>query len=104
MRSFTGYKPESSRRPELKDTIGILSGMTLTTIKVPRTLRDRINHDAAGRGVPAATFIAALLDEYERAQRFAAVRKAYADQDADDDYAAEVVAWDATAADGLADA
>ena len=72
-----------------------------TTIKVPVALRDRINHDAGALGVSAAALLEQLLDDYERAQRLASVREAYAQLPADDDYWGEIAAWDATLADGL---
>jgi predicted transcriptional regulator len=86
--------------------------MPLTTIKVPVELRDRVSEDARARGVSMSALLAELVDEYERAQRFAAVRRAYADLPAaddyetddyeTDDYAAETREWDsALAADGL---
>ncbi len=81
----------------------MLIGMPdVTTIKVPRALRDRIAHDAAGRGITAAALLRDLLDRYERDERLAAVGRAYATEsdhpsgDADD-----VQSWDATLADGL---
>ncbi|MDQ3715356.1 MAG: toxin-antitoxin system protein [Actinomycetota bacterium] len=74
----------------------------LTTIKVSRGLRERISRDAAQRGVTAAALIGELLDSYEREQRFAAVKKAYAGT-ADLDYAEETGAWDAVVADGLSE-
>lgn len=78
--------------------------MTATTIKVPRELRDRINHDAGQRGLTAAALLAELVDAYERAQRFQAVARAYANLAHDDDYQIETRAWDATVSDGLKDA
>ncbi|WP_415855103.1 hypothetical protein [Sinomonas sp. G460-2] len=78
--------------------------MTATTIKVSRELRDRINHDAEDRGLTAAALLAELVDEYERAQRFAAVRRAYSSLSVDGDEATESALWEATLADGLADA
>lgn len=74
----------------------------LTTIKVSRGLRERISRDAAQRGVTAAALIGELLDSYEREQRFAAVKKAYAGNQ-DLKYAKETSAWDAAVADGLAE-
>lgn len=82
---------------------GMLSGMLdLTTIKVSRSLRERISRDAAQRGVTAAALLGELLDSYEREQRFAAVGKAYAESP-DVGYAEETGAWDAAIADGLAE-
>jgi hypothetical protein len=79
---------------------GILIGMSeVTTIKVPRSLRERIARDASARGVTAAALIAELVDRYERERRLAAVGRAY--ESVDPDYAEETAAWHATSADGL---
>ena len=72
----------------------------LTTIKVPRALRERISRDASQRGVTAAGLIGELLDTYERKQRLAAVGRAYAETP-DAGYVQETEAWEAAAADGL---
>lgn len=72
----------------------------VTTIKVPKELRDRIASQAADRGVTAAQLLDELLRERERRARLDAVRAAYADRDAA--YTAEVDVWDTTSADGLA--
>ena len=72
----------------------------MTTIKVPKQLRERISHDAARTGVSAAVYLARLVDDEERRQRFAAVRQVYA-ADRDEAYDAETSDWDATSADGL---
>lgn len=65
---------------------------TTTTIKVPRSLRERVSREAAEAGLTAAGLIAALLDEHDRQARFAAVREAHARPDVS--YAAETAAWD----------
>lgn len=79
----------------------ILLGMAeVTTIKVPRALRERISRDASRRGVTAAVLIGELLDSYEREERLAAVGRAYAGPP-DTGYVAETVAWDEVAADGM---
>ncbi|MHB8961322.1 MAG: ribbon-helix-helix protein [Candidatus Limnocylindrales bacterium] len=70
----------------------------VTTIKVPKELRDRIARQAADRGVTAAQLLDELLQERERRARLDAVRAAYADRDAA--YTAEVDVWDTTLADG----
>lgn len=75
-----------------------------TTIKVTPHARDRINERARANGVTPATFVEALVDEYDRAQRFAAVRAAYAALPAEDDYHAETAEWDAINADALEEA
>ena len=70
-----------------------------TTIKVPKTLRERVSREAAREGRTAAGLIAVLLDEHDRQRRFAAVRAAY---DAPDpSYNAETKAWDELAGEGL---
>jgi len=75
-----------------------------TTIKVTPHARDRINERARSQGVTPSRFIESLVDEYDRAQRFAAVRAGYEALAADDDYRQETAGWDATLADGLDDA
>ena len=72
----------------------------VTTIKVPRALRERISRNAARRGVTAAVLIGDLLDRYEREQRLAAVGNAYATAP-DAGYGEETAAWDETDTDGL---
>lgn len=72
----------------------------MTTIKVPKTLRQRISRDAAREGLTAAALIAELLDAHDREARFAAVREAYEATDAA--YIVETEAWDSTSSDGLA--
>ena len=69
--------------------------VTATTIKVPSELRDRISASARSRGTTAAGLLAELLDEHERAERFAAVKAAYARLAPDDDYWAETRTWEA---------
>jgi hypothetical protein len=69
----------------------------LTTIKVPRPLRQRIAGGAAEEGVSAAVFLSQLVDRYERDRRFAQVRRAYAAHDGDLDYADLTQAWDRAA-------
>jgi len=74
-------------------------GMTVTTIKVSTELRDRISREAGDRRLTAAGFIAQLLDEHDRAERFTAFGRAF--ERADESYAAEVATWDSTSSDGL---
>ena len=82
----------------------MLTGMTdVTTIKVPRALRERISQAAARRGVSAASLIGELLDRYEREQRLAAVGAAYTAARAESGHADERAAWDEVMADGLAE-
>jgi predicted DNA-binding ribbon-helix-helix protein len=79
----------------------MLGGMpgTLTTIKVPKALRERIAARAGRRRMTAAEVIAELLDEADRRSRFTAVREAYATTDAS--YREETDEWDSLADDGL---
>jgi predicted DNA-binding ribbon-helix-helix protein len=70
----------------------------VTTIKVSKSLRDRIKHDAERHGVPIAALLAELLDRYERDERLAAVGRVYR---AGHDESEESLAWDVTLADGL---
>jgi hypothetical protein len=69
--------------------------MATTTIKVSTELRDRISASARSRGTTAAGLLTELLNEHERAQRFAAVKSAYARLSPEDDYWAKTRAWDA---------
>lgn len=68
--------------------------MTMTTIKVPTELRDRISEGARKRGVTTAALLTQLLDEHERTQWFAAIKQAYQQLPVDDDYWSETHAWD----------
>lgn len=81
--------------------MGILLGMPelLTTIKLPKSLRERIALRARQQRMTAAELIAGLLDEADRRARFDAVRDAYAHADAS--YREESEAWDSLADDGL---
>jgi hypothetical protein len=83
------------------DVMSILVGMpeTVTTIKVPRSLRERIAARAGRQRMTAAEVIAELLDDADRRARFEAVREAYASTDAS--YREETEAWDSLADDGL---
>jgi hypothetical protein len=82
-------------------TSGILSGMPepVTTIKVPKSLRERIASLAGRQQKTAAEVITELLDDAERRARFDAVRAAYLEVDVS--YLDETEAWDALADDGL---
>jgi len=73
---------------------------SVTTIKVPIELRDRLARNAAREGRTAAGLSATLLDDFDRRRRFAAVRAAYALADAA--YRTEVDEWDRLSDDGLA--
>lgn len=76
-----------------------MTSEAMTTIKIPKQLRERVARDAAQEGLTAAGFITVLIDDYERQRRFDAVRQAYATTD--DSYTAETAAWDSLAGDGL---
>jgi hypothetical protein len=71
----------------------------VTTVKVPRSLRERIARDAAQTGQTAAGFLATVVERWEREQRLALVRRAY--EARDDSYTEETNAWDAVDGDGL---
>lgn len=73
----------------------------VTTVKVPRSLRERIARDAAFTGQTAAAFLTDAVERWEREQRFESVRKAYSRTDAG--YVAESMEWDSTSTDGLDD-
>lgn len=69
--------------------------MTLTTIKVPVELRDRISRGAKERGLTAAALLNQLLDDSDRAHRMRAVGEAFSKVDDDDEYWDDLRAWDA---------
>jgi hypothetical protein len=71
----------------------------MTTIKVPKALRERISAEAARAGLTAAGLVNVLLAEHERRMRVEAVRRSY--DLADETYRLETVAWDELAGDGL---
>lgn len=79
--------------------LGVVTVESMTTIKIPKQLRERVARDAAEQGLTAAGFIATLIDDYERRRRFDAVRRAYASTDPS--YVDETKAWDALAGDGI---
>lgn len=66
--------------------------MTMTTIKVPAELRDRINAEAHQHSVTAASLIETLLDSYVRQARLEQFGKAMSS--ADDEYWDEFNEWD----------
>ena len=66
--------------------------MSMTTIKVPTELRDRINRDAKERGLSAAGLIESLLDAYERRRRMESFGRAF--RGADAGYWDEFASWD----------
>jgi hypothetical protein len=68
----------------------------MTTIKVPKPLRQRIAGAAAGEGLSAAAFVERLVDRYERDRRLSAVGQAYR-EGADQEYVADTAAWETAA-------
>jgi hypothetical protein len=76
----------------------------LTTIKVPKVLRETVMRSARAEGLTAAEFLQLVTEEHVRRQRFAAVREAYAAAGRDHDYADVTETWDTAIADGLDDA
>jgi hypothetical protein len=96
-----GSRGGDGQESALPVLMGILIGMpdTVTTIKVPRSLRERIAARAVQQRMTSAEVIAELLDEADRRARFEAVREAYASTDAS--YREETEAWDSLADDGL---
>jgi hypothetical protein len=73
----------------------------VTTVKVPRSLRIRIARDASANGQTAAGFLATVIDNWERDERLAQVRRAY--DRGDEAYRDETEAWDVAGGDGLDD-
>jgi hypothetical protein len=71
----------------------------VTTIKVPKSVRERVAARANEQHITAAEVITQLLDEADRRARFDAVRAAYADPDPA--YRDETETWDTLAGDGL---
>lgn len=76
----------------------------MTTIKVPKALRESVMRSARAEGLTAAQFLELLTQEHARTRRFAAVRQAYATDGRDHDYDEITDAWNEAAADGLDDA
>lgn len=77
----------------------------MTTIKVPKELRETVMKSARAEGLTAAEFLRQVTEEHARRRRFAAVREAYAGIGRDSDYDEITTTWDQAAADdGLADA
>lgn len=75
----------------------------VTTIKVPKVLRDRIAAGAADEGLTAQAFLQSLIEIHERDKRLAAVAAAYRES-SDADVASwreEIDDWAAVDADGL---
>jgi len=79
--------------------------VTMTTIKLDSTLRDRLNTEARRRGQTAGTFVEDLFAIWLREQRFAEIRRAMAGaSDADiESYRVETAALGALAGEGLDD-
>jgi hypothetical protein len=74
----------------------------ITTVKVPRSLRERIARDAASSGQTAAAFLAEAIGRWERDRRLEAVRNAYATPP-DSEYGADIRLWEMTSGDGPPD-
>jgi hypothetical protein len=72
----------------------------VTTIKVPRALRDRIAAGAASEGVTAAAFLGELLARRDRDDRLAAVGRVYRTE-RDAEYGRLTQDWDEASDDGL---
>lgn len=74
----------------------------VTTIKVSKTLRDRIAADAADEGLTAQSFLQSLIDAHERNKRLAAVAAAYRESSDDDleSWREETEDWATVDADG----
>jgi len=67
----------------------------VTTIKVPVELRDRLGAEARAKGKTLAQFIAKLLDEYEREQRWNELGEAIRKSPPDEQYFADLRWFDA---------
>ncbi|MFF0269766.1 hypothetical protein [Kribbella sp. NPDC004536] len=76
----------------------------MTSLKVPKHVRDTVMRSARAEGLTAAEFLQRVTEEHARHQRFAAVRRAYADSGRDADYDELTEVWDEAGEDGLADA
>lgn len=76
----------------------------MTTIKVPKALRETVMRSARAEGLTAAEFLQRVTEEHARLRRFAAVRHAYAGGGRDADYDEITEGWDQASDDGLADA
>lgn len=78
-------------------TEDMLHGMTMTTVKVPLELRDRIAARARSRRQSQAAVIASALDALDRREFWAALKQGYtqlqADTEAWGDYTRERDAW-----------
>ena len=74
-----------------------------TTIKVSKSLRDRLRAEANRDAVTLGSLLEQLLEERARARRFDAMREAIEATSADDlaSWREETEAWDVTVADGL---
>lgn len=88
---------------QLGHTCDMSNGIQMTTLKVPVQLRQRITQKARAEGHTVAEFLAGLLAEQDRRDRFVAVREAYARLSSAEmkAYWEEAAAWDVTLADGL---
>jgi hypothetical protein len=63
----------------------------MSTVKVPRSLRERISREAANEGLTAAGLLTRLLDDHARRGRFASVQQAY--RNVDQVYLQETESW-----------
>lgn len=77
--------------------------MTATTIKISSELRDQLNAEARRRGTTAGSVVEALWTDWQREQRFAAIREAMATAGPEGvaSYTEETAAFDELAGDGL---
>jgi hypothetical protein len=88
--------------------VGILLGMTATTIKVDDAVRDRLARVAHARGTTMTALLADLAQRLDEEQRWTEINNAYERYRREDpggwqDYLAEMALWDQTAGDGLLD-
>lgn len=79
------------------------SGMTVTSITIDVSVRDRLNAEARRDGVPVGEVLEAMLEERARARRFAELDAAIAStpEPLRSSHTAEAREWDVTSEDGL---
>ena len=77
--------------------------MTVTTIKVSSSTRDKINALAAEQGLTAGSLVEKVLEDYLWRQQVEEAKRAMRDAPKEvwDEYIAEAEIWDATLGDGL---
>lgn len=73
-----------------------------TTIRVTKTTRDRLSHEARERGVSVSELLTRLARDIERERMFASEREATRLDALNPDAVAEYELWDAAASDGIA--